>query len=606
MRVLSFRPLSARALILVFSAVAASSSQAQTQRLAESGYGLNMLVTYKDSSSFSNFVGGVELNSFLGATTFYNAGYTGTRTTIANIEGGLAYTGHEMTSKVSQVFSGVGALTGTAAVTAHATNTTSMAAGYNPANPYNTTVGDPGGSYSTGIAYGAKLWTGNIATSISGDSFGFTTNSMFSTYYKALIGGIGGQTADIATSSWGGTGSRNNSAGNTTDALAIDAIVSASHKLICVAAGNNGLASGNAVINAPTSPASGNNALVVGASGINGAPTGVPSFTKRADFSAAGPSAALIALDGHGGIVLNETIAQRARVDILAPGQGIIGADSTGPGYYGGGDGTSYATPIVAGGASLIMDAGKALGYSSVTDNRVVTAILQTSADKLAGWTNNATVGSDGVNRTTQALDFEQGAGQMDLTKAFNVLTGGTHDVTGTGGGVVAAKGWDYGELSLGGSNDYLLSGTGYLATNTNFTATLRFDSGATYGAVNANGTLTSTDNLQFQYLSNFSLQLLKVTLNPTGAILTSTLMAESDALYITSEHLNYNINEAGYYVLRVNYLNDTYDLTGHGAIGYGLAWSGTSQTRAVPEPASVAALGLGALAVLRRRNKRA
>ncbi|RYG87801.1 PEP-CTERM sorting domain-containing protein [bacterium] len=568
----------------------------------ETGTGQNMLVTYKGTDTFANFVGGIELNGFVGAKTFYNAGYTGTRATIANIEGGLAFTGHEMTSKVSQVFSGVGALTGAAAIQDHATNCTSMAGGYDPTRPYDGQSGANHTSYSAGIAYGANLWSGNIATSINATSgsFSTSTNSTFTAYYNALIGGINGATANIATSSWGSTsttatGQRQLSAGLSTDARIIDAIVSRSNKLIVFAAGNNGDAA-SAILRTPGSPAGGNNALVVGASGTNNTATPSAAFNARAYFSAYGPSAALVATSGTSGTVINEAIAQRARVDILAPGQGIVGADVD-AGYYSGGDGTSFATPIVAGGAALIEDAGSALGYGNVTDNRVVTAILQNSATKLAGWTNNSTV-TGGVQRTTQALDFQQGAGQMNLTGAYDQLTGGTHDLTGLTGGTVQAKGWDYAELNLGGTNDYLLgdAGTGLLAGSL-FTTTLRFNSGATYGTGSASGVTAS--QLQYQYLSNFSLQLFQLG----GA--TPTLVAESNAAYITSEHFQFTIADTASYMLRVSYLDDVYSLNGpHANVGYGLAWSGVASPAAVPEPATFAALGLGLAALLRRRKR--
>ena len=596
----SFRNHCARAVLLVSIAAAAAAAQ------AEDSFGLldittqqNQIVTYKGTDTFANFVGGVELNGFVGAKTFYNNGYTGTRATIANVEGGVAFTGHEMTSKISQVFYGTGALSTAAAVQVHATECSSMTAGYDPTRPYDGQAGAAHSSYSTGIAYGANLWSGNIALTINSSTGSFTTstNSVFTGYYNALIGGVNGSTANIVTSSWGatgsGTGNRNPSAGLTFDAITMDSIVSASNKLIVFAAGNNGLATGNTIGNAPGSPAGGNNTLVVGASGINGAPTGVASFTKRADFSATGPSAAFVATTGQSGTVINEATALRARVDILAPGQGIIGAYPIATNYSGG-DGTSFATPIVAGGAALIEDAGQARGYTNITDNRVVTAILQTSADKLAGWTNNTTL-VGGVASTTQALDFEQGAGQMNLDKAYSVLTSGTHDVLGTGGGVVGATGWDLGALSLGGSNDYILGNGLGLVGGSTFTSTLRFNSGTTYGTLGAANAVDSTQ-LQFQYLSNFSLELL------SGTGPTATLLASSNAAYITSEHFQFTVPTTGLYTLRVNYLNDVYNLTGHGAIGYGLAWMGTAAP--VPEPASFAALGIAALAVLRRRRK--
>lgn len=594
-----FRSSPCRALILVTLAALAGAAQAQTISAFATDSGQNQIVTFKDTSSFNNFVSGIEINGFIGAKTFYNAGYTGTRSTVANVEGGIASSNHEMTSKILQTFYGVGALNTAAAIQDHATACTSMIAGYDAARPYDGLAGQTHTSYSTGIAYGANLWTGNLATAIgAGGSFSTSTNSTFTAYYNALIGGIGGKTANIASSSWGSTSTnlttqRSFAAGLTFDAISIDAIVSHSNKLIAVAAGNNGTVGNGttqAILRAPGSPAGGNNALVVGASGPNNFNTPGSAYNSRASFSAYGPSSAFVAITGQSGNVINEATAQRARVDILAPGVGIVGAASGGPGNYLGGDGTSFATPIVSGGAALVEDVAKSRGFLNAMDNRVVIAILQNSATKLTGWTNNSSV-VGGVQKTTQALDFQQGAGEMNLDKAYGQLTVGTHDVAGTGGGKVAAQGWDLGALSLGGSNDYTMNLTG----GTTFTSTLRFNSGADYGALGADNSVNQA-NLQFQYLSNFSLQLY------SGIGATATLLAESNAAYITSEHFMFNLATSGLYTLRVNYLSDVYNLTGHGAIGYGLAWSGTGS--AVPEPATWAVLGLGVAALARRRRK--
>src|SRR5438105_3106768 len=49
------------------------------------------------------FTGAVNDNQLLGATRFYNAGYTGTRAVMANIEAGYVWNGHETLAHVGLI-----------------------------------------------------------------------------------------------------------------------------------------------------------------------------------------------------------------------------------------------------------------------------------------------------------------------------------------------------------------------------------------------------------------------------------------------------------------------------------------------------------------------
>src|SRR6188474_2749809 len=49
------------------------------------------------------FTGAVYSNQVVGATRFYNAGYTGTRAVMANIEAGYIWNGHETLSRVGLI-----------------------------------------------------------------------------------------------------------------------------------------------------------------------------------------------------------------------------------------------------------------------------------------------------------------------------------------------------------------------------------------------------------------------------------------------------------------------------------------------------------------------
>src|SRR5262249_10504307 len=98
---------------------------------------------------------------FLGAKTFYHPGYTGSRTSGANIEGGSAWNGHETPNCVpaGHYFYWTGPLTTSPSPTssqAHATAVSQAIAGRGPL------------ALQQGIAYGANLFTGNIATAFTG------------------------------------------------------------------------------------------------------------------------------------------------------------------------------------------------------------------------------------------------------------------------------------------------------------------------------------------------------------------------------------------------------------------------------------------------------
>jgi subtilisin family serine protease len=110
--------------------------------------------------------------------------------------------------------------------------------------------------------------------------------------------------------------------------------------------------------------------------------------------------------------------------------------------YFDDQNGTSFATPIVAGGAALLIDAAKARAPATLTalDGRVLKAVLMNSASKTSGWTNGATT-QDGVFVTTRAVDNAAGAGRLNLDAAFTQYLGGTFDLPGITGGSVAPVG---------------------------------------------------------------------------------------------------------------------------------------------------------------------
>jgi len=539
------------------------------------------IVSYGGSNA--NFFNGTNINNFIGANTYYGAGYTGTRAIAANVEGGGIWNGHLVLTKVTTYVDGTGALTGSAAWQEHATGVGGIIAGFlNNSNLPDVT---------NGIAYGATLWGSNLATGFGGGgSFSDTDNTVYSSYFKALKGGVNGKTADVSNSSWGfSSGNLANqqtiSAGFVLQTVAIDALIAETHKLSVFSAGNSGTAGGNQVFHNVSGIGAGFNTLVVGSSGPNG------TYTGRSSFSSFGPNSYY---NPNTGAI---TDGVRARVDILAPGEEIDMPDYTGnvsqTGAYWAASGTSMAAPAVAGAASLLVDAARDKGYANGADNRVLSAVLMNSATKLNGWTNNAATVS-GNWKTTQALDFQQGAGQVNLKKGFDQQNAGTTDVAGLGGGTVKSIGWDFGQVSDTAATDYLIDPV--LLAGSNFTATLVWNEGAK-ATGDASGVTGSSVGVT--HLSDLDLQLWT-----SNAGVATDLVAESNAGFINREHINFTIGKNYHYILRVKFLGQNYNFDQHAnSEAYGLAWYGTPA--AVPEPASMAVLGLGFMGlVLRRRRK--
>ena len=225
--------------------------------------------------------------------------------------------------------------------------------------------------------------------------------------------GLGGNPVEVITLSIGLGG---DSAGGDQWSLALDHIVNTEGRTITVAAGNDG-PDGGSVMGRPPGAF---NVITVGATGeIGGTP--LIDYGRVVGFSSRGPTD-----DG------------RAKPDIVAPGS-MLRLPTLGSGWIDG-SGTSFATPLVAGGAALLMQMGGDLGYS--TDPKVVKSILLNSADKLAGWTNTS----------TRPLDFAQGAGQMNLREAYLQYLPGEHAP-----GAVPGVGWDTEQVTESAENVYLL-----------------------------------------------------------------------------------------------------------------------------------------------------
>jgi len=504
----------------------------------------------------------IDLFPVVGASGAHSLGYTGTRATVAIVEGGLSWVGHDALSPKmtnADLLLGIGA---TNSFRQHATGTASNAAGANV------------NGFASGVAYDAALRSASIATGFgSGGSFFTTEDSEFSAYYGAVVNGINTKRADVTNSSWGFGGSAGRN-GFYLQTLAHDALIHQTGVVSAISTGNN-----NGQV---TGYAGGLNGFAVGALAPN-------SYNTRSSFSNFGPT------DYYNPVTGSTISAVRARVDIAAPGENVVAAYSTSSANsYSSVSGTSFSAPIVAGGAALIADAGKDQFSSNAnaTSNMVIQSVLQTGATKTAGWTNGTTnVG--GVLTTSQALDYETGAGRMDVATSLSVYTDGTTDVSGLSGGTIAAKGWDYGGAVVAQDNDYTFAQL--LEGGTQFTASLVWNVKANYTYSAANQDLTGASYDRF---SNFDLLLYNV--DDSNAPI---LVAESAAQYIAREHIYITVPQTGKYMLRVRFGAELYDFGSDDTTDfYGVSWMATPA--AVPEPATFAALGLGLVAAMRRRKK--
>ncbi|GAB4453351.1 MAG: hypothetical protein OHK0029_05990 [Armatimonadaceae bacterium] len=566
------------------------------------------------------------INAFLGAETFYNHPnrYTGTRSVVAVVDAGHLWNTHEtlrhstvrfdylhQTASNSVPINPAQGDVDLGEFDFHATAVAHAAAGR-----IGLSDGTGGTNRSQGIAYGAQLWSGAVATRWT-SSLGFyaTANSILYPYATAALVGVdipnsdGGtvrRTADVINSSWGYGG---DSGGASLLTQAYDGIARQSGKTFVYSAGNSGTA------NSITGPGNGYNSLVVGALGLG---TAGATYSGVADFSSRGAQT----YSGPDGTVASA----RARIDIVAPGQNITLADYLGatggygnppqnsyvdtssgdPARYATYSGTSFAAPIVSGGAALLYDVGyDRFGGGDAIHANVIKAVLLNSADKITGWTNNTST-VNGVLTTTQALDHTSGAGALNLNAAFTQYTAGTTDVFGDAPGTLGATGlstvgWDFGSVLSGMSNDYYFASL--LQEGTTFTATLNWFVGRTFTAATYDGGILASDD----FFVNLELEFWSVAGESPDR-----LIALSSAQYVNTEHLHFAVPETGNYMLRVRWAGERYNRTGVTSQQYGLAWSGTAaaiqfagSAASAPEPGTVFLLltGIG-LGVLVRRRK--
>ncbi|MFN5756307.1 MAG: S8 family peptidase [Planctomycetia bacterium] len=538
------------------------------------------------------------VNELVGGSYFYSRGYAGELSIIGNVEAGFVWGGHEVFNRVGlpigpAVERQISAPGVTGQLDFHATMVGHVLAGTGYVAASGT---NPGGYTYVGIGMApyARLWSGAIATaySTSTSSIGSfeTTPASMIPVYRQFFQGISGTAADVINSSFGG----GDPSSTEPESLAIDALAFQNPNVTFVASAGN---SDTAAVSAP-----GNvyNGITVGS-------VGGTNFRTPSDVSSRG------AVDFYNPMTSTTVTGVRAAVDIAAPGELNVLAAYLGPTgglapltsitqdpsptdqYFINQDGTSFASPTVAGGVALMKDAAKDLRWlvpGTALDSRVIKSVLMATADRTEGWNNGQSL-VGGVLRTTQALDWAAGAGALDLAAAgLTYLEGNTIDVGGLGGGAIGLKGWDYGSVGINAANDYTFTST--VSAPTELQVSLNWFTQGTFSNSTGTGTRSAFANLDLQVWSLAN-----------GGF--NSLIAESTSLYNNSEFLRFTLPGTGQYGLRVLSPGMIYDATAATSPvtseTYGLAWNMVI----VPEPSAIAMVAAGAAlaAAMARRRRR-
>lgn len=517
----------------------------------------------------------------LGADRFYEQGIFGQGATAAIVEGGLVWNGDASTSHVTNYFSHFS--TWRAGFgderdlwDRHATWSGSLLGGRGPS------------AQRTGIAPMVGLRSGATATRWVGTAYTSNWAQTVTSVNAAYEHFAETAPVDVISSSWGFS----DSSASSSVTIGIDALAySNPNTLMTAAAGNRGFSSNSVV-----SPAGAMNTLAVGGVGYEGG-----AYDARWNSSGRG-------LSDYSDPVNGLVRSVRSSVDILAPSENLSAL------RYGGATGgnnsslagsvavatrdsrglfgTSFSTPIAAGAAALLYSLSRDRMATNLEsrDARVIKAVLLNSADKLDGWSAAPTIEAN-VWTTRQGLDAAQGAGRLNLDRAYDQYAPAATTQAGFIGtappfSIIPNTGWDLHTIQLGESFFYQFSLTGN--SEASMIATLVW-----YRERRSTG--SSLEDLK---QANLDLFLWSNGVGGAGV----NLLAQSISEYNTTEHLNFELTEAGQYLLEVRYTEDAFRLpAAFDDETFALAWD----LNVVPEPANCAILcGLvvGVMATLRRR----
>jgi hypothetical protein len=192
-----------------------------------------------------------------------------------------------------------------------------------------------------------------------------------------------------------------------------------------------GIGNGSDAYDLPLYPAAGSNVIAVGVVKTIPQDRAVQSGNRfswaHPDKSSCGP-----------------TEDNRCKPDIVAPGDFLVAAASEPNQYRHSGSYSSFATPVVAGTAAILVQKAKTdVDLKDVLANNggncVIKAILMNTAAKLPYW-HKGRLSRDDDHEVP--LDFMHGAGVLDAFGAYNTLAASRHQP-----GEVPVEGWDLGTL---------------------------------------------------------------------------------------------------------------------------------------------------------------
>lgn len=267
----------------------------------------------------------------------------------------------------------------------------------------------------------------------------------------------------------------------------------------------------------------------------------------------------------------------RLKPELLAPGSTTNTSTGTAP---------SFAAPVVSAAAAVLLQAARETpALAAADDARVVKSLLLTGATKLAGWS---------ADPTSQPLDFDQGAGVVNVANSYAILAAGQAPASTST--VHGLSGWDLKTVTLGnGPNSpaeawYFIDvpSTGEDFAGFTLTATLAWNR-----QIADNFTAT---------LRNLDLQLFAVT---AGTFTPTTSLALSNSTLDNVEHIytSFGAGMAGRYAIKVSGVG----FASREAETFALSWDIETLITPIPEPAHIGAyvaLIAGGFAVVIRRRR--